>query len=350
MKEMQMEKNELLNAVITVTGGTGSFGNTFVNYIIANHPEIQEIRVFSRDENKQDSMRKKYDFDKIKFYLGDVRERSSVDRVMKGTNLVFHAAALKQVPSCEFFPREAVATNVNGSFNVFESAIACGVSNVVALSTDKAVYPINTMGTTKAIMEKSAQSYARTSEGVVQTHFNITRYGNVMLSRGSVIPLFVEQFKRHKSITLTNPNMTRFLMSLDESVNLVMHAFLQGENGDLYVKKAPACTVEVLAEAIASTLNLKSWDKQVIGTRHGEKLHESLLTTEEMSKAEEENEYFRVPLDIRSLNYRPFFEEGRLLNKKDEETSYTSETTNQLSKQEVIEILLKLEGYQQLLG
>jgi UDP-glucose 4-epimerase len=344
-----MNTRNLTNATVTVTGGTGSFGTTIVNYFLANHPEINEIRVFSRDENKQDGMRRVLDSTRVKFYLGDTRDISSVDSVMNGSDLVFHAAALKQVPSCEFFPEQAVMTNIQGSINVFNSAIKNSVSSVVALSTDKAVYPINSMGMTKAVMERVAQSYARSSNSSAKTIFSVTRYGNVMMSRGSVIPLFLEQLMSSRSVTITNPKMTRFLMTLEESVDLVLHAFLNSEDGDLYVKKAPACTVEVLAEAIAQTLNLDSFQKIFIGHRHGEKLHESLLSSEESIKSEDQGNYFRVPLDTRTLNYRPYFEEGNIGN-SELSMPYTSGTTTQLAVNDVVKKLMEMPLYRKSIG
>ena len=342
-----MASKSMANATVTVTGGTGSFGTTIVNYLLLHHPEINEVRVFSRDENKQDLMRKSIDSNLVKFYIGDTRDKSSVTRVMNGTDLVFHAAALKQVPSCEFFPEQAVMTNIQGSINVFESAIQNSVTSVVALSTDKAVYPINSMGMTKAVMERIAQSYARSPNLSSKTTFSVTRYGNVMMSRGSVIPLFLEQLTSSRTVTVTNPKMTRFLMSLEESVDLVLHAFLNSQDGDLFVKKAPACTVGVLVDAIAETLDLDNFQKIYIGPRHGEKLHESLLSSEESAKSEDQGDYFRVPLDTRTLNYRPYFEEG---NADDSQLSlpYTSETTVQLAVDEVVTKLNSMPLYQNL--
>lgn len=344
-----MANKSLANATVTITGGTGSFGTTIVNYLLLNHPEVKELRVFSRDENKQDLMRKSIHSNLVKFYLGDTRDLSSVNRVMSGTDLVFHAAALKQVPSCEFFPEQAVMTNIQGSMNVFESAIKNSVSSVVALSTDKAVYPINAMGMTKAVMERVAQSYARSPDLSSKTIFSVTRYGNVMMSRGSVIPLFLEQLKSSKTVTITNPEMTRFLMSLDESVDLVLHAFLNSEDGDLFVKKAPACTVGVLVDAIAKTLNLDNFQKIYIGPRHGEKLHESLLSSEESVKSQDQGNYFRVPLDTRTLNYRPYVEEGNTTDTQLSEP-YTSETTVQLGVDEVAKKLTLIPLYENLVN
>ena len=333
------------SSVFCITGGTGSFGSTMVNYLISKN--AGEIRIFSRDENKQDALRNQLKNSSCKFFIGDTRSRSSVDRVIKGSDYVFHAAALKQVPSCEFFPGEAVATNVLGSTNVIESVLQNSVKSIVCLSTDKAVYPINAMGMTKALMERIAQANARANQDS-KTKISITRYGNVMLSRGSVIPLFVNQIRAGKKISLTDPGMTRFLMSLESSVDLVEYAFTNANNGDLFIRKAPACTVETLASAVWKLMNKKGDpDIEIIGTRHGEKLYESLLGTEEIARSSDEGDYFRVPLDTRSLDYEAFFEVGQSV-KKDME-SYTSHNTTRLNTTEVMTLLDKLPSFQKLM-
>ena len=306
--------------------------------------EIKEIRIFSRDEKKQDDMRHQLQNPKVKFYIGNVRDRQSVDGVMKGVDYVFAAAALKQVPSCEFFPLQAVQTNVIGTDNVLESAIAHGVKNVVVLSTDKAAYPINAMGISKAMMEKVAIAKGRAlGEGAVTT-ICCTRYGNVMASRGSVIPLWVEQIKSGKPITITDPNMTRFMMTLDDAVDLVLYAFEHGHNGDLFVQKAPAATLDVLAGALKQLYKADT-EVRVIGTRHGEKLYETLVTREEMSKAIDMGEYYRIPCDNRDLNYDKYFIEGneKIANFED----YHSHNTKRLDVEGMKELLLKLEMIQE---
>ena len=332
------------NSTVVITGGTGSFGGTMVSEILTHNPA--EIRVFSRDENKQDAMRKTLADDRVKFYIGDVRDEVSVSRVIKGANFVFHAAALKQVPSCDFFPEEAVQTNIIGSTNVIRQSLQNCVESVVCLSTDKAVYPINAMGMTKALMEKVATAEARSNLNS-GTRITVTRYGNVMMSRGSVIPLFIDQISRGEPLTLTNPSMTRFLMSLDDSVSLVKHAFINGSTGDLFVQKAPASTVLTLAKALARILNKESqFDYRIIGTRHGEKLYESLLSAEDASRAVDEDRYFKVPLDTRSLDYSKFFEDGD--SSKVESQAYTSHNTQQLDENAVIDLLMsdkKLTDY-----
>ena len=334
--------NILDKSVITITGGTGSFGSTMARHLLANE-NISEIRIFSRDENKQDQMRKSFKDERLRFYIGDVRDRASVDGVIKGTDFIFHAAALKQVPSCEFFPQEAIATNIMGSNNVLDSAISFGVNSIVCLSTDKAVYPINAMGISKAMMEKVAQAKARDNQNS-ETRISVTRYGNVMLSRGSVIPLFVEQIKSGKAVTITNPKMTRFMMSLDDSVELVKYAFTNANTGDLFVRKAPACTVQTLVSAIAETLNKSDQiEVQTIGTRHGEKLFESLLGSEEKTHSEDLGEYFRVPLDTRTLDYQVYFDKGTKEN--NEPSSFTSHDTIQLNVDETKKLLLSLPEY-----
>ena len=296
---------------LLITGGTGSFGNAVLNRFLAT--DIAEIRVFSRDEKKQDDMRHEFQAKlpeaagKIKFYIGDVRELASVKSAMVGVDYVFHAAALKQVPSCEFFPREAVRTNVIGTDNVLTAAIEAGVESVICLSTDKAAYPINAMGITKALEEKVAVAKSRTSG---QTRICCTRYGNVMCSRGSVIPLWIDQIRNGQPVTVTEPTMTRFIMSLEEAVDLVLFAFEHGQNGDLFIQKAPACTIQTQAEAVCELFGGKKEDIRVIGIRHGEKLYETLLTNEECAKAEDMGDFYRVPADNRSLNYDKYFSEG----------------------------------------
>jgi UDP-glucose 4-epimerase len=306
-----------------------------------------EVRIFSRDEAKQDAMRHTIADPRVRFFLGDTRDSESVERVVRGTDFIFHAAALKQVPSAEFFPLEAVKTNINGSANVLRSAIGNGVKGVVCLSTDKAVYPINAMGMSKALMEKTAQAFARDYSDS-DTTISVTRYGNVMYSRGSVIPLFISQIRSGKPITITDPTMTRFLMSLAESVDLVEYAFEKAETGDLYVRKAPASTIEVLAEALAELFGGADNKIQTIGFRHGEKLYESLLSTEERAKAEDLGDYFRVPLDSRDLNYSEYFEEGEPREASLE--SYTSHNTKQLDVEGVKTLLLTIPEVRQELG
>lgn len=331
-----MNKHDFSGAVVVVTGGTGSFGGTMISEILSQNPS--EIRVFSRDENKQDAMRNTFGDHRLKFYIGDVRDETSISRVVKGSNFVFHAAALKQVPSCDFFPSEAVQTNILGSTIVIRQCVLQGVESIVCLSTDKAVYPINAMGMTKALMEKVATSEARNNLNS-GTRITITRYGNVMMSRGSVIPLFIDQIMSGKPLTLTNPEMTRFLMSLDDSVALVKHAFTNGSTGDLFVQKAPASTVLTLARAIAKILGKeKEFKYEIIGTRHGEKLYESLLSAEDASRVQDEGKYFKVPLDTRSLDYSKFFDTGNEVNGSS--VAYTSHNTEQLDEDAVVELLL----------
>lgn len=328
---------KLNGSVVTITGGTGSFGSTMAKYAL--NQGAAELRIFSRDEAKQDAMRHNLADQRVKFFLGDVRDEKSVENVVKGSDLVFHAAALKQVPSCEFFPLEAVATNIQGSSNVLRSSIQFGVKSVVCLSTDKAVYPINAMGMSKALMEKTAMSFARNNESS-KTRIAITRYGNVMYSRGSVIPLFIKQIKERKPITVTDPQMTRFLMSLPESVELVKYAFENAQTGDLFVRKAPAATVQTLVEALLDLFDVQDLPITSIGIRHGEKLFESLLGTEERAQSIESNDYFRVPLDTRTLDYAVYFEEGMERNQKLD--SYTSHNTVRLDKEGVKKLLLTL--------
>lgn len=325
------------NKVLLITGGTGSFGNTVLKRFLST--EVREIRIFSRDEKKQEDMRIAFNNPKLKFFIGDVRDYDSTFQAMKGVDYVFHAAALKQVPSCEFYPMEAVRTNVIGTENVLNAATANNVSRVVVLSTDKAVYPINSMGISKAMAEKLMVAKAR-SQREGETVFCATRYGNVMGSRGSVIPLFVSQLKESNPLTVTDPNMTRFLMSLEDSVDLVLYAFTHGKQGDIFVQKAPASTVADLAQAIKELFN-KDEPIRIIGTRHGEKLYESLISREEMAKADDMGGYYRIPADNRDLNYAQYFTEG------EEEIShlddYTSHSTERLNVAQVKILLLKLD-------
>ena len=325
------------NKVLMITGGTGSFGNTVLKRFLST--DVREIRVFSRDEKKQEEMRLSLNETKLKFYIGDVRNYDSIFQALKGVDFVFHAAALKQVPSCEFYPLEAVQTNVLGSENVMAAAIARGVSRVVMLSTDKAVYPINAMGISKAMMEKFMIAKAR-MQGKGETVLCATRYGNVMASRGSVIPLFVSQLKEGNPITITDPNMTRFLMSLEDSVDLVLYAFKHGRQGDIFVQKAPASTVAVLAKALKE-LFAKRNPIRVIGTRHGEKLYESLISREEMAKAQDLGHYYRIPADNRDLNYAQYFSEGE--KKISHQEDYTSHNTKRLNVGQVKSLLRKLD-------
>ena len=327
------------SSVVTITGGTGSFGSTMVRYLI--NKDISEIRIFSRDENKQDKLRNELRDSRVKFFIGDTRDPESVDNVINGSDFVFHAAALKQVPSCEFFPMQAVATNISGSDNVIRSSYKHEVSALVCLSTDKAVYPINAMGMSKALMEKVTQSYAR-NNFESKTKVSITRYGNVMMSRGSVIPLFIDQILRGNKITVTDKDMTRFMMSLSESVELVIHAFENSESGDLYVKKAPGCSVMVLIEALGEIFKKKT-EIQTIGIRHGEKMAESLLSSEEKTQAIESSEYFKVPLDSRSLDYQIYFDKGQEVKNRND--PYTSSNTKQLTVTETIELLMKVPEF-----
>lgn len=327
---------------LLITGGTGSFGNAVLRRFL--NTDIGEIRIFSRDEKKQDDMRKKYENPKLKFIIGDTRNYDSVRHAMRGVDYVFQAAALKQVPSCEFFPMEAVRTNVIGTENVLTAAIDCGVKNVVCLSTDKAVYPINAMGMTKALMEKTAVAMGRDETG---TTIAVTRYGNVMCSRGSVIPLFIQQIRDGKPITITDPNMTRFMMSLDSAVDLVLFAFQHAKGGETFVQKAPAATIETLAHAVSELFDAEEAPK-IIGTRHGEKLYESLLTREEMARAVDLGNYYMVPCDDRDLNYGKYFEEGQKEFSVSED--YTSHNTERLDLQGMKDMLLKLDYIQDALA
>lgn len=326
-----------------ITGGTGSFGNAVLRRFLAS--PIDEIRIFSRDEKKQDDMRKRYASDKLRFYLGDVRDRASLDAAFRGVDHCFHAAALKQVPSCEFHPMEAVRTNVLGTENVIAASVAAGVQRVVCLSTDKAVYPINAMGISKALMEKVMVAASRHAGPTIICG---TRYGNVMASRGSVIPLFVDQVLAGHPITVTDPAMTRFMMTLDDAVDLVQYAFAHGRSGDLFVQKAPAATVRTLVDALLGLLQREDHPVREIGTRHGEKLYESLLSREEMAAAEDLNGYFRIPPDTRDLNYAKFVEQGERAISTAQE--YTSHNTEQLDREGMQRLLLKLEFIRRLVA
>jgi UDP-N-acetylglucosamine 4,6-dehydratase/5-epimerase len=332
------------NKTLMITGGTGSFGNTVLKRFLDT--EVKEIRIFSRDEKKQEDLRIALGSDKVKFYIGDVRDYDSLYQAMVGVDYVFHAAALKQVPSCEFYPMEAVRTNVLGTENTLNAAIERGVSRVVVLSTDKAVYPINAMGISKAMAEKLVVAKSR-SVPVGGTVICATRYGNVMASRGSVIPLFVDQIRKGEALTVTDPQMTRFLMSLEDSVDLVLHAFEHGQQGDIFIQKAPASTVEDLALAIKNIFSSTAPVK-VIGTRHGEKLYESLVSREEMAKAEDMGRYFRIPADNRDLNYKKYFVEGE--QRISEVDDYTSHNTERLNVSGVENLLKKLDYIQEMLS
>lgn len=327
------------NKVLLITGGTGSFGNAVLRRFLTT--DIKEIRIFSRDELKQDDMRKLYNNDKLKFYIGDVRDMNSIDEAMNGVDFVFHAAALKQVPSCEFYPMQAVKTNVIGTENVLNAAIKAGVKKLIALSTDKAVYPINAMGVSKAMMERVIVAKGRIEGG---TMIACTRYGNVMASRGSVIPLFINQIKNGSPITITDPEMTRFMMSLDQAIDLVLFAFKNGKSGDIFVQKAPAATIQILAKSLAKILGKPSHQIRTIGTRHGEKLYETLLTKEEMVKAIDMKDYYRIPSDNRDLNYNKFFEEGEEVITQAGE--YHSHNTHRLDEDELTDLLHGLREIQ----
>ncbi len=339
-KNAFIKREKMFNGkTLLITGGTGSFGNAVLRRLL--NSDLSEIRIFSRDEKKQDDMRKKYCSDKIKFYIGDVRDYQSVINVVRGTDYIFHAAALKQVPSCEFHPLEAVKTNVLGTENVLEAAINSHVNRVVVLSTDKAVYPINAMGISKAMMEKVAVAKSRSCSNTV---INITRYGNVMCSRGSVIPLFINQIRAGRSITITDPAMTRFMMTLDDAVDLVLFAFKSGKPGEIFVHKASAATIEVLAKALAELLGVQEHRVDVIGTRHGEKLFEVLLSREEMAAAQDLGNYYCVPPDLRDLNYGKFVEQGELKISNAEE--YNSHNTTRLDVASMKGLLMKLRFMQ----
>lgn len=329
------------NKILLITGGTGSFGNAVTKRFLKT--DIKEIRIFSRDEKKQDDMRKLYSNPKLKFYLGDVRDFNSIRSAMRGVDYVFHAAALKQVPSCEFYPLQAVYTNVLGTENMMNAAIENDVKKVICLSTDKAVYPINAMGMTKALMEKTFVAKSREVEGRGIMICG-TRYGNVMASRGSVIPLFLDQIRDNKPITITDPKMTRFMMSLDEAVDLVLYAFEHGKNGDIFVQKSPAATIEILAQALGKLTN-KNPEIKIIGTRHGEKVYETLLSREEMAKSEDLGQYYRIPKDQRDLNYDVYFEKGeRIITEANE---YNSHNTKQLDVDGLIDLLKDLAEIQE---
>jgi len=327
------------NKILLITGGTGSFGNAVLRRFASS--DLSEIRILSRDEKKQDDMRKKYGNSRIKFYVGDVRDYSSVINAVRGTDFIFHAAALKQVPSCEFHPLEAVKTNVLGTENVLEAAINTGVKRVVCLSTDKAVYPINAMGISKAMMEKVIVAKSRTTD---KTIICTTRYGNVMASRGSVIPLFVDQIREKKPISITDPHMTRFMMTLDDAVDLVIYAFKNGNAGDIFVQKAPAATIEILAKSLTLLLKVPEHPINIIGTRHGEKLFEVLLSREEMVAAEDLINYYRVPPDLRDLNYGKFVEQGEI--KISDAVDYNSHNTVRLDVHGMQKLLMKLHFMQ----
>jgi UDP-N-acetylglucosamine 4,6-dehydratase/5-epimerase len=329
------------NKILLITGGTGSFGNAvlrkFLNY------DIKEIRIFSRDEKKQDDMRKKYADERLKFYIGDVRDYESIINAIRGVDYIFHSAALKQVPSCEFHPIEAVKTNIIGTENVLTAAINANVKKVIVLSTDKAVYPINAMGVSKAMMEKVAVAKTR-NLGENETMICCTRYGNVMASRGSVIPLFIDQVRTGKEITITDPAMTRFMMTLDQAVELVLFAFEYGHGGDIFVQKAPAATIALLAKTLINLLGRPDHKIKIIGTRHGEKLYEALLTREEMVSAEDMGDYYRIPADTRDLNYSKFYDEGKSIITQANE--YHSHNTKQLKQDELRNVLLGLREIQ----
>ena len=324
------------NKTLLITGGTGSFGNAILKRFLST--DIKEIRVFSRDELKQDNMRRFFNNSKLKFYIGDVRDTNSIDDAMSDVDFVFHAAALKQVPSCEFYPMQAVKTNVIGTENVLNASIRAGVQKVIALSTDKAVYPINAMGISKAMMEKVIVAKGRSEMG---TMIACTRYGNVMASRGSVIPLFINQIRNGLPITITDPEMTRFMMNLDQAVDLVLFAFENGKSGDIFVQKAPATTIKMLAKTLSKILGRPIYDIKTIGTRHGEKLYETLLTKEEMVKAIDMDDYYRIPVDNRDLNYNKFFEEGEKMITQAGE--YHSHNTHRLDEDELTNLLLGLK-------
>jgi UDP-glucose 4-epimerase len=326
------------NKTLLITGGTGSFGNAVLDRFLET--DIKEIRIFSRDEKKQDDMRHKLQSPKIKFYIGDVRDKRSIDNAMAGVDYIFHAAALKQVPSCEFFPTQAVRTNILGTENVLDSAVQHGVKNIVVLSTDKACYPINAMGMSKALMEKVAIAKGRSLGPDAKTTICCTRYGNVMGSRGSVIPLWIDQINNGGEITITDPLMTRFMMTLEDAVDLVLYAFQHGNNGDLFVQKAPAATLDVLAKAIKELYDGDT-KIRIIGTRHGEKLYETLVTREEMAKAEDMGDYYRIPCDNRDLNYDKYFKEGE--EKISRVEDYHSHNTNRLDVDGMKKLLLKLD-------
>lgn len=331
-------------STVLVTGGTGSFGSTMIRRLLET--DVREVRVLSRDELKQHELRQSLGDSRVRFYLGDVRDEDSVRRATRGVDFVFHAAALKQVPSCEFFPLEAVRTNVLGSANVIEAADANGVQSVVCLGTDKAAYPVNAMGMSKALMEKVAQAFARNNP-TARTTVSTVRYGNVMMSRGSVIPLFVDQVRKSRPMTLTDPDMTRFLMSLDDAVQLVEHAFEHARPGDLFIRKAPASTVGDLAQAVARAMDREA-EFEVIGTRHGEKLYETLATREELFRSEDQGDYYRVAVDARDLNYGEYYDEGDI--RESRVGDYHSHNTDRLGVEQVVEMLRRLPDFQELVG
>jgi len=336
-------KTQFSDKKILITGGTGSFGNAVLGRMLKDG--VGEIRIFSRDEKKQDDMRRIHNDQRLKFYIGDIRDLASVTNATRGVDYIFHAAALKQVPSCEFHPMEAVKTNVLGTENLLEASIQNGVKRIVCLSTDKAVYPINAMGISKAMMEKVMVAKSRTADDS-KTIICGTRYGNVMASRGSVIPLFISQILKGNPITITDPSMTRFMMTLEDAVDLVMHAFINGKNGDIFVQKAPAATMECLAQALLEIMEKSNHEIKVIGTRHGEKLFETLLSREEMATAQEIENYFRVPPDLRDLNYGKFVDEGD--KKISHSEDYNSHNTKRLDVKEMKSLLLKLDIVQAL--
>ena len=333
--------NVFKSSVVTITGGTGSFGSTMVKHLLTQN--VEKVRVFSRDETKQDQMRRDFRDERLQFIIGDVRDIYSVESAIEGADYVFHAAALKQVPTCEFFPLQALATNVTGSANVLISAIKYKTKSVVCLSSDKAVYPINAMGMSKAMMEKVAQSFARNNQDA-QTKIAITRYGNVMMSRGSVIPLFLDQIRKGQPITVTNPLMTRFMMSLNDSIELVKYAFKNTSSGDLFIKKAPACTVETLVQALLQIMEVKGEPNiKYVGTRHGEKEFESLMAGEERFRAIDKGEYFQIPLDTRSLDYQAFFSKGSLEGTT--QGPYSSHNTQQLTVEATAKLVQELPEF-----
>jgi UDP-glucose 4-epimerase len=335
--------NMFENNILLITGGTGSFGRAVLQRVLCE--DVQEIRIFSRDEKKQDDMRNSFKNPKIKYYLGNVRDYDSILHAMQGVDLVFHAAALKQVPSCEFFPLEAVRTNTLGAENVMNAALRCSANKVIVLSTDKAVYPINAMGMSKALMEKLMVAKARAYKDM-HTTFCGTRYGNVMGSRGSVIPLFITQILESRPLTVTDPNMTRFMMSIEGAVDLVAYAFKHGNSGDIFIQKAPAATLETLIKALCKIFSAKN-EIQIIGTRHGEKLYETLLNREEMARAEDLGDYYRVPVDSRDLNYYRYFTEGE--RKVSGQEEYNSHNTRRVEADELIEMLTRLDVVQEAL-
>ena len=336
--------NNLKGLTLSITGGTGSFGKTMLKHALKSG--VEEIRIISRDEEKQDALRKSIRDERVKYLICDVRDLRDTRLAIEGSNLVFHAAALKQVPTGEFFPMQVVKTNIQGSNNVMQVSIETGVSKLICLSTDKAVNPINAMGMSKALMEKVALSYARENKSL-GTAISVTRYGNVMCSRGSVIPRFMEQISKSLPITITNPDMTRFLMSLDEAIELVLYAFQNSEPGDVLVKKAPGATVENLALAVAKFMNIEKPEMKIIGTRHGEKMHESLLSAEERAVAKDLGGYFRVPVDLRTMDYEPYFNEGSI--KGSEPLSFTSKNTTQLDVDQILQKLFDNNEAQEIL-